>query len=255
VSHSEYYICVCTKIADKFSRTRRYRMNIRQQPIAARACGFGERDRRVIDPPIVVQVSLADFDPTSASDLAELRYPKVIQCRLQSVPWGTDVTAVSDPSNANKLSRRLMGSLVASSMVCTDPEAPESNNPNARLGCFFVIHDLSCRQNGLYKLQFSLMKIDIENLPIGGTLPILGTLESDVFEVFSAKDFPGTRPSTALTKALKNQGSSVSVKKGYDAKAGKKGRKRGSGGSDDSDSEGDNTSAKDGAAAPQSKRG
>ena len=179
----------------------------------------------------------------------------MISCALKSVPWGTDVTAVSDPSNANKVSRRLMGSLVASSMVCTDPDAPPSNNANARLGCFFVIHDLSCRQNGLYKLHFSLMKIDIEGLAMGGRIPILGTLESDVFEVFSAKDFPGTRASTALTKALKNQGSAVSVKKGYDGKAGKKGRKRGSGGSDDSGSDGDGTSAKVMSAAQQQKRG
>ena len=244
-----------TANADELRRTSRYRLSIRQQPIAARACGFGERDRRVIDPPIVVQVALADFDPTSATDLAELRYPKVIQSKLLSVPWGADVTAVSDPSNANKLSRRLMGSLVASSMVCNDPDVPESDNPNARLACFFVIHDLSCRQNGLYKLQFSVMKLDLEGLTVGGSIPIVGTLESEVFEVFSAKDFPGTRPSTALTKALKSQGSAVSVKKGYDAKAGKKGRKRGSGGSDDSGSEGDNASPKDLTAAQKQKRG
>jgi len=247
-------ICRCTEIADKHQRTSRYRLSIRQQPIAARACGFGERDRRVIDPPIVVQVSLANFDPTSASDLAELRYPKVIQCGLKSVPWGTDVTAVSDPSNANKLSRRLMGSLVASSMVCADPDAPASSDANARLGCFFVIHDLSCRQNGHYKLLFRLMKLDIEGLDIGGSIPILGELESDVFEVFSAKDFPGTRPSTALTKALKNQGSAVSVKKGYEGKAGKKGKKRGSGDSDDSASEGDYPGTKDLSAAQRQKR-
>ena len=254
MSHSVPKLCVCAEITDQRHRTSRYRLTIRQQPIAARACGFGERDRRVIDPPIVVQVSLADFDPTSASDLAELRYPKVIQCRLLSVPWGTDVTAVSDPSNANKLSRRLMGSLVASSMVCTDPDAPPSNDPNARLGCFFVIHDLSCRQNGLYKLYFSLMKIDIEGLPTGGRIPILGTMESNVFEVFSAKDFPGTRASTALTKALKNQGSAVSVKKGYEGKAGKKGKKRGSG-SDESASDGDDPSMNDPPAAQKQKRG
>lgn len=34
----------------------KYRLNIRQQPVAARSCGFGERDRRVIDPPPIVEL-------------------------------------------------------------------------------------------------------------------------------------------------------------------------------------------------------
>lgn len=39
-------------------------------------------------------------------------------------------------------------------------------------------------------------------------------VDSDVFEVYSAKDFPGMRPSTRLTKELKRMGAAVSVKKG-----------------------------------------
>lgn len=66
---------------------------------------------------------------------------------------------------------------------------------------------------------------------------MIGTVESDVFEVYTAKDFPGMRASTALTKDLKRQGATVSVKKGNAAKAGKKGNRRG-GNSDDSESEG-----------------
>ena len=56
-------------------RTDRYLLTMRQQPIAARACGFGERDRRVIDPPPIVQLSLRDFNPKSSADIAELRWP------------------------------------------------------------------------------------------------------------------------------------------------------------------------------------
>lgn len=121
-----------------------------------------------------------------------------------------------------------MGTLVASPFVGIDPDAPASNDANARLGCFFIFPDLSCRQNGLYRLRFTLMKVNVEMTPTGGRSSIIGAVESNVFEVFSAKDFPGMRASTALTKELKRQGAAVSVKKGNEAKAGKQNKKRGS---------------------------
>lgn len=46
-------------MASSASRTRRTppkQLTVRQQPAAARSCGFGERDRRVIDPPPIVQL-------------------------------------------------------------------------------------------------------------------------------------------------------------------------------------------------------
>ena len=193
---------------------------------------------------------MTDFDPKSPSDVSELRWPfNVVHCALLSLPSQSsttastaDVTTVADPNNANKLSRRLMGTLVASPFIGIDPDAPASSDANSRLGCFFVFPDLSCRQNGFYRLRFTLMKVNVEMTPTGGRSSIVGTVESDVFEVFSAKDFPGMRASTALTKELKRQGAAVSVKKGNEAKAGKKGKKRGSSisksGSDASDSDG-----------------
>lgn len=220
--------------------TARYVLKIRQQPIAARACGFGERDRRVIDPPPIVQLSLREFDPESSSDVAELHWPfNIVHCALLSVPpessaysSTSDVTAVPDPNQSNRVSRRLMGTLVASPFVGTDPEAPDSSNKNARLGCFFVFPDLSCRQNGHYRLRFTLMKVNMPNMTENGQGSIAGSFDSDMFEVFSAKDFPGMRASTALTKELKRQGATVSVKKG------KSQRKRGSSVSERSSDEG-----------------
>ena len=220
-------------------RTERYILTLRQQPIAARACGFGERDRRVIDPPPIVQLSLRDFNPKSSADIAELRWPfNIVHCALLSVPPQpstypptSDVTAVPDPNQSNRVSRRLMGTLVASPFVGNDPEAPQSSDDNARLGCFFVFPDLSCRQNGHYRLRFTLMKVSMPNSSEDGQGSIAGSIDSDVFEVFSAKDFPGMRASTALTKELKRQGATVSVKKG------KGQRKRGGSGSDKSSSD------------------
>lgn len=147
----------------------------------------------------------------------------------------SDVTAVPDPNHPDRVSRRLMGTLVASPFLSTDPELPGSSDENARQACFFVFPDLSCRQNGLYRLRFTLMKIPIHNLSEGGLGSIAGIVDSDVFEVFSARDFPGMRASTVLTKELKKQGATVSVKKG---KGWGGGQKRGSSNSERSGSEG-----------------
>lgn len=187
-----------------------------------------------------MQLSLKDFDPKSAADVAELRWPfNIVHCALLSVPsqpsvYGStsDVTSVPDPNQPNRVSRRLMGTLVASPFVGNDPEALETREENSRLGCFFVFPDLSCRQNGHYRLRFTLMKVSMPNMSEEGQGSIAGSIDSDVFEVFSAKDFPGMRASTALTKELKRQGATVSVKKG------KGQRKRGGSGSERSSSEG-----------------
>ena len=70
------------------------------------------------------------------------------------------------------------------------------------------------------------------NMGEGGQGSIAGSVDSEIFEVFSAKDFPGMRASTALTKELKRQGATVSVKKG------KSQSKRGGNGSERSSDEG-----------------
>lgn len=177
--------------------------------------------------------------------MAELKTPfLVVHCTLLSVsaqlsPYeqGEDVTAIPEPNNIERMTRRLTGTLVASPFAGTDLDAPGSRNDNARLGCFFVFSDLSCRQVGRYRLRFQIMKIGPEILNLGGRTSVVRIVESDVFEVFSAKDFPGMRASTALTKDLKRQGAAVSVKKGNEGSARQVNKKRGSTASDRSASD------------------
>lgn len=195
-------------------RTSRYDLRIRQQPIAARACGMGQRDRRVIDPPPIIQLSLRDFDPRSAADVDALRNPhNALHCSLVDSS-GSDITQTRDSHDPQRMSRGLSGSIMASPFIGFDPAAPASNVENARLGCFFIFPDISCRQAGLYRLRFQLVQQRLEGLVTGSLSSILGVVESDIFEVFTAKDFPGMRPSTDLMLDLKNQGASVSVRRG-----------------------------------------
>ncbi|KAF2821486.1 hypothetical protein CC86DRAFT_303097 [Ophiobolus disseminans] len=181
-----------------------YELRVRQQPIAARACGFGERDRRVIDPPPIIQL-LVTNPKTGVAEQEELRYSlNVVHCTLWNAEGTNEETALVQPDR--RTTRRLMGQLVASPSVAKDEHDAE--------GCFFCFPDLSCRTHGKYRLRFVLMRIDPMNLHVGGYSPILTEVLSDVFTVYTAKDFPGMRPSSALTRALKLQGCNIQVKKG-----------------------------------------
>ena len=65
------------------SKKSRYHLHIRQQPIAARACSAGDRNRRPIDPPRIVQILLTNFDSESRDDRAMLKGPRfTVGCLL-----------------------------------------------------------------------------------------------------------------------------------------------------------------------------
>lgn len=71
----------------------RFRLHIRQQPVAGRACAAGEKDRRPIDPPPILQLLIVDFDPDSENDRLLLQDPRfAVGCLLYSV---THVTSSS----------------------------------------------------------------------------------------------------------------------------------------------------------------
>jgi hypothetical protein len=184
-----------------------YDIIIRQQPIAARACGFGDRDRRVIDPPPILQMLVRDPGATPAELDTKMRYPfSVIHCELWNAELDHEETTMPEISERPP-QRRLMGTLVSSPFVGRDEFGVE--------GCFFPFPDLSCRTTGKYRLKFVLVVLNPATMRTGDRLPFRATVLSDVFEVYPAKTFPGMVPSTELTKRLKEQGCLISVKKGH----------------------------------------
>jgi Velvet factor len=185
-------------------RENRFSLVVRQQPVAARACGMGERDRRLVDPPPIVQLFVNELDPEKSAE--ELRYGgNVVHCTL----W--DETGTKDQTTKPQLDRRtkrsLVGSLVASPFYGKDEYGKE--------GCFFCFPDLSTRDWGDYRLRFVLMRIMPESLGAGGQAPVVTEVMTKVFRVYPAKEFPGMEQSTRLTRALKAQGCAISVKKGH----------------------------------------
>lgn len=208
------------------STVSEYRIRVRQQPVAARSCGFGERDRRVIDPPPIVQLTIDDADATQAELSQRIRHPfSVVHCSIWDETGAHDTSAMPEDYRQQ---RRLMGTLVASPFVGMDENGEE--------GCFFCFPDLSCRTPGSFRLKFSLVILDPMGMRPGGSSPIVASVMSEVFTVYNAKDFPGMQASTALTKRLKEQGCLISIKKGNDKAGGGGGATHGR---DDSDEDGD----------------
>ena len=78
----------------------RLRLHIRQQPIATRACSAGEKDRRTIDPPPILQLLLTDFRPDSKTDMAILQNSRLAVACL-TIPTGSTrellITSTSNP--------------------------------------------------------------------------------------------------------------------------------------------------------------
>ncbi|KAJ5776031.1 uncharacterized protein N7511_001042 [Penicillium nucicola] len=86
------------------STQSRYHLHVRQQPLAARACGAGDRDRRPVDPPPIVQILLNDFDSNSQEDRDILQDPRfTVGCLLFPVspqsPWSEPTESASDPQD------------------------------------------------------------------------------------------------------------------------------------------------------------
>lgn len=181
-----------------------YRLRVRQQPLAARSCGFGERDRRVIDPPPIVQCFIDDPEASQEEIVERLKHPfAVAHATIWNETGEQDCSAMPEDYRQQ---RRLMGTVVASPFVGEDE--------NGELGCFFCFPDLSVRTAGCFTLRFSLMVLDPTKTNVGERTPICAFATSERFMVYNAKEFPGMQASTALTKKLKDQGCVISIKKG-----------------------------------------
>ena len=209
------------------ARSSRYKIKIRQQPIAARSCGFGERDRRVIDPPPILQMTIEDPNASQKEISSLIRYPfSVIHCTIWSEDGTADCSAMPEEFRST---RRLMGTTVSSPFVGLDENNEE--------GCFFCFPDLSCRTPGTFRLKFALVVLGTVATS-GARTPLAATVMSEPFKVYNAKDFPGMTASTPLTKKLKEQGCLISIKKGNERHAGSA-HARDSGDEDDDDDDDD----------------
>lgn len=198
---------------DRLSPELNFDLFLRQQPENARSCGLGDRDRRVLDPPPILQLKIDAPWLSHEETRRKLETPSyIVHCSIWSPDGKEDMSEMPDNYTRQK---RLMGNLVSSSFVGSDERGEQ--------GCFFCFPDISCRTSGSYRLKFVLVVLDWPLWPNARSV-VKAELLSDVFQSYSAKEFPGMLESSALAKALKHQGCNIPTKKGND----KTGHRRGS---------------------------
>ncbi|KAJ1919903.1 hypothetical protein H4219_001683 [Mycoemilia scoparia] len=198
----------------------RYALDIVQHPLRARMCGFGDKDRRPIDPPPVVKLVVHDHlgNIVHLNEVSASRF--VLHTGLCSANLTEDRNTVINPSsiptpisvynhasvvmslNEPVKARNLVGVTVSSAYHLRDE--------NNELGIFFIFHELSVRTEGRFRLKFMLFELSMNEAE---ATPVLAEGYSDVFEVYSAKNFPGMTESTELSKALASQGIKISIRK------------------------------------------
>ncbi|KAL8770752.1 MAG: hypothetical protein Q9209_003619 [Squamulea sp. 1 TL-2023] len=134
----------------------------------------------------------------------------------QALPrTATDPTAAT-PTPAGMFTRNLIGSLGVSAFKLTDCD-------NA-MGIWFILQDLSVRTEGNFRLKMNFVNVGSPNATTNGnnnnsngvnsgSAPVLASCFSKVFQVYSAKKFPGVIESTHLSKCFATQGIKIPIRK------------------------------------------
>jgi Velvet factor len=133
----------------------------------------------------------------------------------------------NDPRGA--FTRNLIGSLSASAF--------KLNDMNDVFGIWFVLQDLSIRTEGWFRLKLNFVNVgqpttsaqptsavngQVSQTVTKTTAPVLASIFSKPFRVYSAKKFPGVIDSTDLSKLFANQGIKIPIRKDPVAIGGKR---------------------------------
>ncbi|KAI9487308.1 MAG: velvet factor-domain-containing protein [Benjaminiella poitrasii] len=168
-----------------------YTLTIRQQPKKARQCSFKDKvDRRPIDPPPIVQLhetgSISFNDYRNSSNF-------FLHATLADAMNNNDIHYFNGLQTTT-------GSVAQTLYKLRDLDNIE--------GAFFVFADISIRIEGVFKLKFTLYKINDSN----DVVKICQAFSSP-FQVFSPKTFPGMSGSTELTRLFSEQGMRIRTRK------------------------------------------
>ena len=167
-----------------------YKLEIRQHPVVARTAIGKEKDRKPVDPPPIIQLRVSmDADP----------HQFWLQC-----PYFFMTCCLLDKDGNKKKDVTLSPSLLLGSNSSSLHKLKDTDNTD---GGFFVFGDLSIKQEGEYRLKFTLFKLNNE------TCTCLASIVSDPFTVYPSKTFPGMSESTFLTRSFSDQGVRLRLRK------------------------------------------
>ncbi|KAJ1733761.1 hypothetical protein LPJ61_001403 [Coemansia biformis] len=221
-------------------RLQKYDLEMAQHPVRARMCGFGEKDRRPLDPPPVVRlrvrndrgefmqcedvdiwkfvVSATLWAPSSDSDRSIVINPNTLPSAVPVYQPPVSAAAAASGSAAAAAAATVTSSIMPLSepvkvrnlVGTTVSNAYLLKDHNDQLNIFFIFHDLSVRTEGRFRLKFQFTIIPSEEDPRAFVESVTW---SNIFEVFSAKTFPGMTDSTELSKAFAAQGIKITIRK------------------------------------------
>lgn len=163
-------------------------------------------------------------DTSSTSPAYSSAYPASAQAtpaQQSAMSWPQSQT------NQGMYTRNLIGSLTVNAFTLKDDQD--------RLGVWFVLQDLSVRTEAafrylasstpiskadIYRLKMNFIDVGTHADPLDkanklsqGKSPVLASVFSQPFQVFSAKKFPGVIESTPLSKCFAQQGIKIPIRK------------------------------------------
>ncbi|KAG0648055.1 Velvet complex subunit 1 [Hyphodiscus hymeniophilus] len=208
-------------------RRLRYELKVIQQPERARACGSGAKssaDRRPVDPPPVVELKIFEVvgrDPKQDPDITFAYNANFFLFATLELARPMAHGRVPPPQAAQV---PVLTGMPVSGMAYLDRPSEAG---------YFIFPDLSVRHEGKYRLSFNLYEETKEpdedadkdpavesnlNIHAGQQDPEASfdwrmELKSDVFDVFSAKKFPGLAESTPSSRTVAEQGCRVRIRR------------------------------------------
>ncbi|KAK7550644.1 velvet factor [Phyllosticta citricarpa] len=117
------------------------------------------------------------------------------------------IPQATNNSATGMFTRNLIGSLSVNAFRLFDPTGHQ--------GFWFVLQDLSVRTEGMFRLKMNFVDVGAAggNGLNQGKAPVLASVFSDSFQVYSAKKFPGVIESTPLSKCFAGQGIKIPIRK------------------------------------------
>jgi hypothetical protein len=170
----------------------RLSLEIRQQPKEALLAVRGkEKFRKPVDPPPILFLKVT---PEGEPNVLYLQNPYIF-VSVSLYKADKDEPIDSSPNDS------LTGTLVSSLHRLKDIDNKD--------GGFFVFGDISIKQQGLFRLHFTLYEFQ----PDMNGFTYLASQTSDRFSVVLPKDFKGLEESTYLSRAFSDQGVRLRIRK------------------------------------------
>ncbi|KAI8592982.1 velvet factor-domain-containing protein, partial [Geranomyces variabilis] len=175
-----------------------------QQPLRARMCGFGGRDRRLVDPPPIVQLIARHLPSNRVIEQSVTDPPLLIlHASLYDAAAKEPTMIINTPRarNSGGYMNALTGCLVSS--------AYSLQNLEGRHGVYFMFGDLSVRVDGRFSLSSA---VPPQHFVSNDITTVITQAHSLPFIVYPAKEFPGMLESTPLTRCFALQGIRLPVR-------------------------------------------